>query len=65
MKKTGSPLRQAINKHLYRRHDGFIGHGSTDNRLIMHEQLHAQTDCDHWHPVADDPSIVEEGTREG
>ena len=64
MKKVGSPERQAINQHLYRNHGGFVGHGTTENRFIQHEMLHAKGECDHTHPLPEDPSIME-GTREG
>lgn len=54
MKKEGSPLRKAINQHLHRKHRGFAGVGSTENRIIQHEMLHAKGGCDHTHDVHDD-----------
>jgi hypothetical protein len=59
-KNTGSPLRQAINKHLYRKHGEFIGHGSTENRLIQHDILHAKGTADHEHENPLDPSEYRE-----
>lgn len=41
-KNNSSPDRQAINKHLYRMHLGWIGTGSTLNRQVEHDHLHAK-----------------------
>lgn len=61
---TTSPLRKAINRHLWQRHDRFAANGSTENRMIQHEMIHAKGNCDHTHPVPQDPSVFED-TVEG
>lgn len=58
-----SPERKAINQHLHRKHDGYAGHGSTENRLLIHEHLHARTECDHFHPEPiNAPTEYKDGT---
>jgi len=34
--------RVAINQHLHRFHNGYAASGSTENRIIAHELLHAE-----------------------
>lgn len=54
MAKGMTPGRQAINRHLHRHHDGALGHGSTEQRLCQHDDLHwaarqAGEDLGHTH----------------
>ena len=41
MKNNSSPERREINKHLWSMHDKRAGQGSTLNRIVEHEGLHA------------------------
>lgn len=53
-RKGVTPARQAINRHLYRHHEGATGKGSAEQRMALHDDLHwearqAGTDLGHQH----------------
>lgn len=52
-------LRREINKHLHHMHDGYSAPGSTQDRIEAHERLHGEKECDHYHPVEEDPVAYE------
>lgn len=44
-----TPARKELNQHMHQKHRGTALTGSTFQRLVLHEELHAMQTWDHQH----------------